>query len=413
VSSITGRERVITALNHEEPDRVPIDFGGSRITGISAIAYSNLLDYLGRDKEIRLYDIKQQLAIPSFEVADMLGSDVVHLTRLGPTTGMPFLRIDRWEEGTMTDGTSCLVPEGYKPIFKENGSVEIHRDGEIYARRPAGGLYFDVATVPLEDAETPEDIDAYQWPDPWSSREDTFIRNEVNRLYHGTDKAIFAGMPVFDCSFFELGQYMFGFENLLTNFFLKPDMMEHWLDRVLEHHLGTLEKFLAIAGPYITAIQMNDDLGAQDNLLIPPDTFRTFLKPRMAKWISYVQERSDAKIFFHCDGAFADILDDLVEIGVDILNPLQTSAHGMDPEKLKKRYGNRLTFWGGGIDTQSTLPFGSVDDVRREVESRIKILGPGGGYVFATIHNIQADVSPEKIVALFETARTTGVYPLT
>jgi len=411
MGEMTSRERVTAALEHEETDRIPIDVGGTRISGISAVAYRSLLEYLGRDEEVRVYDIKQQLAMPSVEMIRRLGGDVVQLTRLGPTTGMPFLRIDRWREGKLTDGRPCLVPEGYDPIFLEDGSLEIHRDGAVFARRPAGGLYFDVVANPLRDAETPEDIDAYVWPDPWSEREEAFLESEIERLYHGTDMALFGGLPVFDCSFFELGQYFFGFENLLMNFYLKRDMMEYWLDRVLEHHLGTLEKFLAVAGPYICAIQMNDDFGAQENMLISPELYREMIKPRQRKWIEFVKERTEAKIFLHCDGAVADILDDLVEIGVEILNPLQAGARGMEPEKIKKRYGRNLVLWGGGVDTQKTLPFGSVEEIRKEVEERISILAPGGGYVFATIHNIQSDIPPEKIIAVFETAKRYASVP--
>ena len=412
MGNFTSRERVATALDHREADYVPIDVGGSRISGISAIAYNNLLQALGRSEKIKLYDIKQQLAMVSLETAEFLGSDVVQLTRLSPTTGMSFFKIDRWSEGRLTDGSPCLVPEGYEPVLKEDGSVEIMHEGKLIARRPAGSLYFDAVTAPLKNAETPEDIDAYIWPDPWTDRETGFIEAEIERLYHGTDKALFAALPLYDCSFLELGQTMFGFETLLMNFILKPDLMHHWLDRLLEHHLGTLERFLPLAGPYISAIQMNDDLGAQDSMLVSPEVFRTFLKPRMAAWISYVRERCNAKIFLHCDGAIGEILDDLIEIGVQILNPVQTGARGMEPDKLKKRYGNRLCFWGGGVETQTTLPFGSVEEIKKQVGERVRLFGPGGGYVFATIHNIQADISPEKIRAVFDTARKTGVYPL-
>jgi uroporphyrinogen decarboxylase len=412
MSGLTSRERVTAALDHREPDRVPIDVGGSRVSGISAIAYKNLLKALGRKEEIRLYDIKQQLAMVSLKVAEILGSDVVQLTRLSPTTGMSFFKIDRWEAGRLTDGSPCLVPEGYDPVLREDGSVEILHEGKLAARRPAGSLYFESATAPLEGAEIPEDIDAYTWPDPWSDRETDFLEEEIRRLYHGTDKALFAGLPLYDCSFLELGQTMFGFETLLTNFILKPDLMHHWLDRVLEHHLATLDRFLPLAAPYISAIQMNDDLGAQDSLLISPEIFRSFLKPRMAAWISFVRERCAAKIFLHCDGAISEIMDDLIEIGVQVLNPVQTGARGMEPEKLKKRYGDRLSFWGGGVETQTTLPFGSVQEVEKQVEERIRLFAPGGGYVFASIHNIQSDVSPEKIRAVYGTARRAGVYPL-
>ena len=409
---MTSRERVTAALSHEETDRVPIDFGGSRITGIAATAYKKLLQYLGRDEGVRLYDIKQQLAMPSIEMTRFMGGDIAQLTRLGPTTGMPFLQIDRWKEGKMTDGSPCLVPEEYDPLFCDDESMEIHRDGDTFARRSSGSLYFDVTIAPLRDANTPEDIDDYKWPDPWTEREENFISSEIARLYHGTDLAIFAGMPVFDCSFFEIGQNHFGFENLLMNFYLKRDMMEYWLDTVLEHHLGTLNKFLKIAGPYISVIQMNDDLGTQDNLLIPPELYRELIKPRQRKWIEFVKTRSDAKIFLHCDGAVEEIIDDFIEIGIDILNPLQTGARGMEPGKIKSKYGKNLSFWGGGIDTQSTLPFGSINDIKKEVQERIRILGQGGGYVFGTIHNIQADITPEKIMAVFETASEYGKYPL-
>ncbi len=409
---MTSRERVIAALSHEETDRVPIDFGGSRITGISATAYKKLLQYLGRDEGVRLYDIKQQLAMPSIEMTRFMGGDIAQLTRLGPTTGMPFLQIDRWKEGKMTDGSHCLVPEAYDPVFLDDGSMEIHRDGDTFARCSSGSLYFDVTIAPLRDANTPEDIDDYKWPDPWTEREENFISSEIARLYHGTDLAIFAGMPVFDCSFFEIGQNHFGFENLLMNFYLKRDMMEYWLDTVLEHHLGTLDKFLKIAGPYISVIQMNDDFGTQDNLLIPPELYRELIKPRQHKWIEFVKARSDAKIFLHCDGAVEEIIDDFIEIGIDILNPLQTGARGMEPGKIKSKYGKNLSFWGGGIDTQSTLPFGSTGDIKNEVQERIRILGRGGGYVFGTIHNIQSDITPDKIMAVFETASKYGKYPL-
>jgi uroporphyrinogen decarboxylase len=412
MGDFTSRQRVAAALEHREADRVPIDVGGSRVSGMSAIAYKNLLEALGHREDIRLYDIKQQLAMVSLEIGETLGSDVVQLTRLGPTTGMPFFKIDRWKEGMLTDASPCLVPEGYEPLLNEDGSVELMHEGKLFARRPSGSLYFDVVDAPLEKAETAEDIDAYLWPDPWSERETEFIKAEIERLYHGTDKALFAALPLYDCSFFELGQTMFGFETLLMNFILKPDLMHHWLDKVLEHHLRTLEKLLPLVGPYISAIQMNDDLGAQDSLLISPEVFRGFLKPRMAAWISFVRQRCNAKIFLHCDGAISEIMDDLMEIGVEILNPVQTGARGMEPETLKKRYGDRLCFWGGGSETQTTLPFGSVAEVIREVEERVRLFGPGGGYVFATIHNIQSDVSPEKIRAVFDTARKTGVYPL-
>ncbi len=408
MASMTSRERVERALNHEQLARPPIDFGASRITGIAALAYKNLLTHLGIDETIYLYDIKQQLALPSLEVINRMGGDVVLLSRLGPTTGMPFLYIDRWKEGQLTDGTSCMVPEAYDPRFLDDGTIDVLFEGEVFARRVPFSLYFDVVSAPLKDAESVADIEAYEFPDAWSEREEMFIRQQIQRLYHGTDKALFAGLPLLNGSFLEIGVQQFGYEQFMMNLILKRDMMEYWMDRILENDIKILDAFLAVAGPYISAIQMNDDLGAQEALQIPPTLYREMIKPRQKKWIEFVKARTDAKVFIHCDGAVEELLPDFIEIGIDILNPLQTSAKGMEPEKIKKKYGNALCFWGGGVETQSTLPFGDVDAIRQEVQERIELLHQGGGHVFAAIHNIQADIEPEKILTVFQTARKFG-----
>ena len=409
MSELTSRERVERALNHEELDRVPIDLGSSRVTGIAAIAYRNLLEHLGIGEEVRLFDIKQQLAMPSVEVVDRLGGDVMLLSRLAPTTGMPFMGIDRWKAGRMTDGAPCLVPEDYQVEVHDNGIADVIHEGCLVAQRTPGSLYFDVCSHPLAEAESCADIDAYEFPDPWSEREAEFLRGEVERLYHGTDKALFAGVPLMNGSFMEIGAVLFGYETFMMNLYTEREMMEHWLDRMLEHDMEVLGPYLEIAGPYICGIQMNDDFGAQDALQISPQIYREMFKPRQEKWIEFVKARTDAKVFIHCDGAVEELLPDFIEIGIDILNPLQTNARGMAPDKIKRKYGRDLSFWGGGSETQTTLPFGTLDEIRAEVAERVRLLGRGGGYVFGTIHNIQADISPEKIMAVFDTARETRV----
>lgn len=388
---------------------MPIDIGGSRVTGIAAIAYRNLLEHLGVEEEVRLFDIKQQLAMPSVAVVERLGGDVMLLSRLAPTTGMPFLGIDEWKNGQMTDGSSCLVPEDYEVEVHENGTADVIYEGRLIARRTPGSLYFDVCSHPLAEAESCADIDAYVFPDRWSEREAEFLKAEVERLHHGTDKALFAGLPLMNGSFMEIGVTLFGYETFMMNLYTERDMMEHWLDRMLEHDLEVLGPYLEIAGPHICGIQMNDDFGAQDALQISPGIYREMFKPRQEKWIEFVKARTDAKIFIHCDGAVEELLPDFIEIGIEILNPLQTNAKGMEPDKIKKKYGNDLSFWGGGSETQTTLPFGTIDEIKAEVAERVKLLGSGGGYVFGTIHNIQADIPPEKILAVFDTARETGV----
>jgi uroporphyrinogen decarboxylase len=182
-----------------------------------------------------------------------------------------------------------------------------------------------------------------------------------------------------------------------------PGLVEHWLDVKLAHDCAILDKFLAVAGPFIEAIQMNDDFGTQTSLQISPQLYRRLFKPRQKKWIEFVKARTQAKVFLHCDGAVEALIPDFIEIGIDVLNPLQTSARGMDPGRIKRQYGRDLAFWGGGVETQTTLPFGSLDDIRREVRERTSLLAPGGGFVFATIHNIQPDIPPDKILAIYET----------
>ena len=409
---MTSRERVRLALNHQEPDRVPVDIGASRVTGISAIAYRHLLHHLGREEDIRVYDLKQQLADPSLAVIDRLGGDVVQLQRLAPTSGMAFLALDEWKAGRLTDGSPCLVPRACEEIRRGGAEIELVSHGEVYARRSVESLYFDVCWTPLAHAETRADIDRFVWPDPWTEREEQYVRGQIDRWFHGTDKALFAGLPMFVCSFFELSLMLFGFENFMMKLATDRDLIEYWLDAKLAHDLAILEQYLRIAGPFIEGIQTNDDFGAQTALQISPRLYRELFKPRQRQWIEFVKARTRAKVFIHCDGAIEEILPDFIEIGIDVLNPLQTSARGMDPRRIKERYGRNLAFWGGGVETQTTLPFGSVGDVRREVVQRLEMLGPGGGYVFATIHNLQADIPPEKILAIYDTVAGFGKYPL-
>lgn len=412
MSKLTSRERVRLALNHQEPDRVPVDIGATRITGISAIAYRNLLNHLGLKEDVRVYDIKQQLAVVSPQVLQLLGADVVPLHRLGPTTGMPFLEIDRWKPGRMTDGSPCLVPEALEEVVTKSGEIRVVHNGEVFARRSPESLYYDVCWAPLAHAKTTADIDRFVWPDPWTEREEDYVRQQIKELYEGTDKALFAGLSNLVGSSFEMSLVLVGFENFMMLLAADRDLVEYWLDTKLDHDIKILEQFLAVAGPYIEGIQMNDDFGAQNALQISPQLYREVFKPRHRKWIEFVKARTRAKVFIHCDGAIGEILPDFIEVGIDVLNPIQTSAKGMDPEYIKKTYGKDLAFWGGGVDTQTTLPFGSIYDVRREARERVQLLGEGGGFVFSTIHNIQADIPAEKIMAVFTTAAEFGKYKL-
>ncbi len=404
MSALSSRERVRRALNHQESDMVPVDIGASRISGISAIACRRLLDHWGSDAPVRIYDIKQQLALPSIDLVDRLGGDVVQVQRLGPTTGMPFLRIDRWKPGRMTDGSACEVPEAYDAVFHADGTSEVMWDGAVFARQTPGSLYFDVCRAPLGEAASVADIERYEWPDSWSDREEVWLAHEV-REAEASVKAVFGGLPQLNSSFFEIGHTMFGYQRFMELLLTDRDIIERWLDRLLEHDFEILDEYLKVAGPYLDVIQMSDDFGGQDSLQISPRCYREIFKPRQRAWVEHVKRRTPAKVFLHCDGAIADILPDFIEVGIDIINPLQTSARGMEPQAIKQRFGRDLVIWGAGIDTQSTLPFGSLEEIRAEVRERIGMLAPGGGFVFGTIHNIQPDIPPEKIETVFQEAR--------
>lgn len=405
MTTMTSRQRVQAALRHQETDRVPIDFGGTRITGIGALAYKNLLGALGWNETVSVYDNKQQLAEPSLAMIDRMGGDVVQLHRLGPSTGMPFLCLDKWKPWQLTDGSPCLVPEDLETRIAPDGMIQIVHNGEVYARRSEQSFYFDVCHAPLANAASKADIDAFVFPDPWSEREEAWLKQRIEALHGGTDKALFAGLPLMNCSFFEMSLVLFGFENFMMLLVDDTDLLAYWLDRMLEHDFEILERFLSIAGDSIEVIQMNDDFGAQDGLQIAPGLYRELFKPRQKQWIEFVKARTEAKVFIHCDGAIEEILPDFIEIGIDVLNPLQTSARGMDPKKIKTKFGKDLCFWGGGVETQTTLPFGTVDEIRHEVRDRVALLSEGGGFVFGTIHNIQPDIPPEKILAVFDTAQ--------
>lgn len=399
----TGRERLLAALSRTDCDRFPIDLGSTRTSGISAIAYRNLLRALGIEESVRVWDCKQQLAWVSPAVVERLGIDVVPVPRLAISSAMPFLCADRWKPATLTDGSPCLVPEAFSTNETGSDRIEIVHEGQPYAWRSASSYYFDLMYAPLAGAETREEIDRYVFPDPWSAREEAFVRARIAEVA-GSGRALFGSLPMFNCSFFELSLVLFGYESFYMLLLEDPGLVEHWLDRLLEHDMEILERYLAVAGPHLDVIQLNDDFGAQEALQISPEVYRAIFKPRQKQWIEFVKARTQARVFIHCDGAIAEILPDFIEIGIDILNPLQTSARGMAAAKIKAEFGRDLCFWGGGVDTQLTLPFRSVGEIRSEVRENIRVLGEGGGFVFATVHNIQPDIPPGKVLAVFETA---------
>lgn len=397
--SMISRERIHRALDHREPDVLPIDFGGMRSTGIQAIAYNRLVSHLGMDETARVYDIFQQLAEPSDAMVERMNGDVLQVHRYEPAFGIP---IRNWKEDVLPDGSACVVPEGYKPRKNEREGWDIlGPDGVVIATRPSGGLYFDQVIHPYAEAKTTADIGRV--PLSSVSREEVeFVAAEARRKRESTDKAL---LFAFGGNILEAGQLDFGYETFFMNLALDPDLMHYYFARITENYLSALDTLMPVIAEDIDIIQFGDDLGTQVAPQISVDMYRTMIKPYHKKIYEYAKSKwPKTRVFLHSCGAIFDLIPDLIETGVEILNPVQISAAGMDPVKLKNEFGRDLVFWGGGSNMQQTVATGSISEIKDEVRRLIDVFAKDGGFVFTQVHNIQADVSPEKVLAIYDTA---------
>ena len=400
---MNSRERVLTALHHQEPDRVPIDLDGMASTGIMAVAYNHLKAYLGMTGgETRMYDIGQQLAHPEPPILERFGVDVLPLPRaswgLDPSN-------PEWKPWTLPDGSPALVPSGFSPAQDERGDwVVQNTEGRVTHRMPAGGLYFDGVYHPLAEATTVAEIEAFELPHI-SEEELAWLHHEAQRLYETTDKAI---MGHFGGNILEAAQSLRGWDRFMMDMALEPKLALALAQKLADHYVANLPRYLDAVGNYIQIIQMGDDLGTQRGPQMSPRMYRQIIKPAHRQVYEYVKTHSDLYIFLHTCGSIYKLIPDLIQVGVDILNPVQISAADMDPVRLKREFGQDVTFWGGGANTQHVLPRATPEEVRQHVRDLIEILAPGGGYVFCQVHNIQANVPPENIVAMFDAALEFG-----
>ena len=385
MAAMTSRERVLAAINHREPDRVPLDIGGGGSTSIVVEGYEKLKRYLGKEAETgdtQYLSKNYRIARVDESIMRQLGADCRSISIKSPMN---------WKPPASDPGT-------YKDIWGITWK-EVH-----YAEN---GFYHEVADYPLADAEL-GDLDNYPWPDPDDPGYIAGLDHDAKSLYDKTEYAIL-GDSRFK-SLWELGYSLRGYDRLLMDLVLNPTFFSALMSRLLEINIAGTGRFLDAVGPYIQVFRAADDLATQNGLLFSPELYRKLLKPVYKKYFDFVKSKTDAKIFYHSCGNVVDLLDDLIEIGVDIINPVQVSAMG-DTAELKKRFGERLVFWGG-VDTQHVMPHGNVQDVESEVQRRIHDLGPGGGYVAAAVHAIQPDVPPENIVAMAGAVREFGNYPL-
>jgi len=406
---MTSRERVLAALNHREPDCVPIDFSGHRSSGIQAMAYVKLRKYLGlKEKPVRVYDPVQQLAIVDEDVLERFGVDAVELGR-----GFALEEKD-WLDWVLPDGTPCQMPAWAKPERTPDGWVLRAVTGRAIAQMPEGVWQFEQSYYPFTAGADlnaiPAAIDECMWtsvacpPGPLVAGPDgpKIHREGAKALRAKTDRAI---IGLFGGNLLEFGQFLYRNDIFMMLLAGDPKQAHAFLDRIVEMHLAKLEKFLGAVGDFIDIILFGDDLGMQTGPQISRAMYREFFKPRHSLMWKRAKQLANVKVMLHCCGGVRELIPDLIEAGLDTMNPVQTSCRGMDPKELKAEFGKELAFWGGGCDTQTVLPQATPEEIRRHVKEQVKILSPGGGFIFQQVHNILANVPPENVVAMFDAVR--------
>jgi uroporphyrinogen decarboxylase len=385
---VLARERVLMALNHEEPDRVPIDLGSTPVSGICRNAYADLIACLGLpEREVQILDMVQQLARVDEDVLQALQVDFRPIKANPPATFHLHLR--------------------------REGDYETYYDqwGAKLSRLKVGGHYFDYVECPIKEP-TLQALERYSWPDPDDPSRYEGLREQARALHERTPYAL-VGTCELGSDILARPQWIRGYAASMLDLAADPDFAEAFLERLTQIAVRAWSRFLEEVGEYLDVAAFYDDLGMQDRPLISPAMYRRLVKPRHARITDAIKARTKAKVLMHSCGAISEFIPDIIEIGVDILNPVQVSAAGMgDTGELKRRYGQHLTFWGGACDSQQVLPFGTLTEVQEETRQRIADLAPGGGFVFAPIHNIQDDISGEKTLALYRTALEHGCYPI-
>jgi uroporphyrinogen decarboxylase len=385
---MNSRERVLEAINHQEPDRVPKDLGATNVTGINSVAYQGLLDLLGITEEVEIIDAVQGLARVSSRVKKELGIDTYGIWPRGSAKAVR-------ERGKNQSGAEYFVDEW-----------------GFYWQKPPGGYYFDVSKSPLENIQ-PESFDfrSYPWPEKNDLERLKGVRDEAQRARKETELAIVLGETL---DFFLFCCWLRGFQNFLSDLYVHPNFARRLLDKVNEIQMARVENMLREVGDLLDVIGViGDDWGMQDRTYVSMQMFDQFFKAGIEEMVKMIRKHSAAPVFAHSCGAVKEMLPAFIEIGFNVLNPVQVSAQGMsDTAELKRRFGRDLVFWGGGIDTQQILNRGSLEEVEIEIRRRIGDLAPGGGFIFSAVHNIQPDVPPENILHAFKLVDKWGKYPI-
>ncbi|HHV12219.1 MAG TPA: methyltransferase [Clostridiales bacterium] len=405
---MTSRERILAAVNHKQPDYVPLDLGATPSSGISAIAYNNLKKHLNMEGgHTRIYDVVQQVVQPEDEILDRFGVDVIDIGRV-------FNRKDEdWYDVTLADGSTGQYPIWFKPEKLSNGAyVVIDKEGTQIAKMPVGATFFDQTYFPyLEDyPEDYSDLDHQMGKVLWSAmvhspwdhagEKDFYkvLRERTIELRNSTDKAL---MITCGCNLFEWGTFLRRMDNFLMDTYADEENVELLIGQLMERHLATLEKVCDTVGDVVDILRFGDDLGMDTGMFMSREKYQKLFKPYHTQLNAYVHKHSKMKTFLHSCGSIYPIIGDLIDAGYDILNPVQTTAYQMDPVILKKEFGKDITFWGGGCNTRTVLNRATPDEVYEYSRRMIDIFSDNGGFVFNTEHNIMPDVPPENIIAMY------------
>ena len=413
---MTGRERVRRALAHQEADRPPIDFGATATTGIAASAVAALRHALGiatPGERVKVVEPYQMLGEVDADLRRALGVDVIGLPNR--TNMFGFENAD-WKPWTLFDGTPVLVPGKFNTTPAPSGDILMYPEGDTTVRpsgrMPRGGFYFDsiVRQEPIDDAHLNVEDNLEEFG-PISDADLRHLEREAERLYRETDLAIVASGPgtnfgdiaLVPAPFLKHPKGIRDVEEWYVSTVLRRDYVREVFHRQCETALGNLERLRQAVGERIDVLfTTGTDFGTQRGPFISPDAYRDLYQPFHRRVNDWVHAHTTWRTMMHSCGGIEPLLNDIIEAGFDVINPVQCSAAGMDPRHLKATYGDKLTFWGAGVDTQRTLPFGTPDDVAAEVRERRRLFGPGGGYVFNAIHNIQANTPPDNLLALVE-----------
>jgi uroporphyrinogen-III decarboxylase len=421
---MTSRERALAALNHREPDRVPVDLGSTVNSSIMATAYARLRERLGvNDTPPKIIDLSLMLAEVELPVLEKLGCDFVGLIPLVRSFG---IASKDWKPWQLFDGTKVLVPGPFEYQVEDNGDLLLFPGGDRSAppsgRMPKDGHYFDaIVRQPEFDWDELDPADIAEQFGRTSDEALEFAAARADLLYRTTDFALvgavgtgsLGGLPQVVAGELPYPKGIRNFNDWLMAHLIKPDYIKAIFEQQTAQTIENLELYRQAVGDRIVAVFISGtDFGTQRQELISPQLYRDLYLPFHRRMNDWVHEHTAWKTMYHSCGSVYHLMPSFIEAGIDILNPVQCSAAEMEPERLKREFGDQIVFWGGGVDTQKTLPFGTPDEVRQEIAERMRIFAPGGGYVFNTVHNIQAGTPLENILAVFDAARDFGRYPI-